>query len=84
MRLLSSRHLFITINILHLLCVAGAVDEDAIIPGQYIVYYKEDADRIATNQRLFFSSGIASSDSFQVLQELELGIAVTGITDEQY
>ncbi|GAX29195.1 hypothetical protein FisN_28Lu053 [Fistulifera solaris] len=54
------------------------------IPGQYIVFYTPDADRIATNERLFFSNTIASSDSFQVLQELEQGIAVTGITDEQY
>ncbi|GAX29196.1 hypothetical protein FisN_28Lh025 [Fistulifera solaris] len=54
------------------------------IPGQYIVYYKEDADRIATNQRLFSSSESASSESVRVVYELEKGIVVAGVTDEQH
>ncbi len=76
------RLLFIATSIAFLFQVTDAADND--IPGQYIVYYKEDADRIATNQRLFFSSGIASSESFHVVHELKKGIAVAGITDEQY
>ncbi|GAX26484.1 hypothetical protein FisN_23Lh009 [Fistulifera solaris] len=56
-----------------------------MIPGQYIVYYNEDADRIATNERLFFSSEstVASSDSFRVVRELQRAIAVAGISEEQ-
>ncbi|GAX25555.1 hypothetical protein FisN_28Hu023 [Fistulifera solaris] len=84
----SSIHCILVLT-LFLLSAIAAKDE---IPGQYIVFYKQDADRIATNERLFFSSSsssssssgsIASSDSFQVLQELEQGIAISGITDQQ-
>lgn len=55
------------------------------IPGQFIVYYKDDAEESATNKRLFFSpeSTVASSESFHVVRELRKGIAVAGINDEQ-
>jgi hypothetical protein len=55
-----------------------------MVPGQYIVYYNEDADRTATNERLFFSSEstVASSESFRVVRELQKAIAVAGISEE--
>ncbi|GAX13400.1 hypothetical protein FisN_9Lh013 [Fistulifera solaris] len=56
-----------------------------VIPNQYIVFYTLDADRAATNERLFFSSNssIATSDSFSVVHEMDRAIAVTGISDAQ-
>jgi hypothetical protein len=65
--------------------VNAAKKEPQLIPGQYIVYYNEDADRTATNERLFFSSEstVASSDSFRVVRELQRAIAVAGINEEQ-
>lgn len=81
----SSILIIVALSTVFLFETVDAVNKDTIIPEQYILYYKEDADRIATNQRLFFSSGIASSsESFRVVHELKKGIAVAGITDEQY
>ena len=81
----SSRILFFVLTAVLLFYANGAADDDAIIPGQYIVFYAKNTDRIATNERLFFSSSISSlDDSFQVVHALEDGIAVAGITDEQY
>lgn len=61
--------------------------ENDLIPGQYIVYYAEDADRASANERLFFSptSAVASSsESFHVVRELKHAIVVAGIHDEHY
>jgi hypothetical protein len=65
---------------------ATASSSPVVIPNQYIVFYTTDADRVATNERLFFSSDstIASSDSFSVVHEMDRAIAVTGISDAQY
>lgn len=55
------------------------------IPGQYIVYYKDNVDPTAANERLFSSeSAVASSESFHIVLELKNAIAVAGINDEQY
>jgi hypothetical protein len=64
---------------------ATASSAPVVIPNQYIVFYTPDADRAATNERLFFSSNssIASSDSFSVVHEMDRAIAVTGISDAQ-
>ena len=64
----------------------AANNDVQVIPGQYIVYYNEDADRSATNERLFYSteSTVASSDAFRVVRELNSAIAVAGIGEEQY
>lgn len=79
--------------ILLLLCISTASkfvrsqasENVQLIPGQYIVYYADDADRTSTNERLFSStSAVASSESFQVVRELKSAIAVAGISDEQY
>lgn len=91
-RILSSSSLLVLLlPILSLICVHGIIDNstaaNAIIPNQYIVFYTKDADREATNERLFFStnSAIASSDSFSIVHEMDKAIAVTGITtEEQY
>lgn len=56
-----------------------------VIPNQYIVYYNKNADRAATNERLFFSptSSVASSESFRVLHQMHKAIVVAGINEEQ-
>lgn len=61
-------------------------NEPDAIPSQYIVFYKKDADPVASSERLFFSanSSIASSEDFRVVQEMSEAIAVAGISDEQY
>lgn len=85
MRAFSSRILFFVLTAVLLVHATVATDDNAIIPGQYIVFYAKNTDRIETNERLFFSSSIESlDDSFQIVQELEDGVAVAGITDEQY
>lgn len=66
-------------------CVYAESEAD-VIPNQYIVFYKKNADAAAANERLFFSpdSSVASSEDFRVVHELRKGITVAGITDEQY
>ncbi len=80
MKMFYQQFFFLATSIAFLFQATYATD----IPGQYIVYYKEDADRIATNQRLFSSSESASSESVRVVYELEKGIVVAGVTDEQH
>lgn len=57
-----------------------------VIPNQYIVYYKKNTDRVATNKRLFYSptSSIASSNAFSVVHQMKKAVAVKGINEEQY
>lgn len=65
---------------------AQTLNDAKVIPGQYIVYYNDDAERSSTIERLFFSStsAVASSESFRVVHELNRAIAVAGISEEQY
>lgn len=50
-------------------------DDNDMIPGQYIVFYKKNADRtFATQQRR----------PFRIVLELRKAVAVAGISDEQY
>lgn len=52
---------------------------DMIIPGQYIVYYKQNVDRNAAKQRLF-----SSASPFRIIRELRKAVAVAGINSAQY
>lgn len=53
------------------------------IPGQYIIFFKEDSDKVATQDRLFeHAEQRQESQSPQILLELRQGIAVQGLTEE--
>jgi hypothetical protein len=53
------------------------------ISGQYIVFFTEDSDKVATQQRLFArAEQQQESQSLQILAELRQGIAVDGLTED--
>ncbi|GAX15429.1 proprotein convertase subtilisin/kexin type 9 [Fistulifera solaris] len=53
------------------------------IPGQYIVFFNEDSDKVAAQQRLFArAEQQQESQSPQILTELRQGLAVDGLTEE--
>jgi hypothetical protein len=79
-------HLPLLLAILQAARLVHAKNETTVIPNQYIVYYEKNADPVATNERLFFSSdsSVASSEDFRVVVEARRAIAIAGITDKQY
>ena len=58
-------------------------DGESEIPGEYIVFFTDDSDKMATRERLFArAEQQQESQPPQLLMELRQGIAVEGLTEE--